>query len=486
MRGASILAATLVTACVATGCNPARWISVSREGNITVGPPGAATASGGASRTDRIPPPERHVAHSAFDDWQPPPLGVLPPDGILRNSSTPVAMQAGALALLLRASDSLVPSWGGDFYLRIDLRAGLSNEHPPARDIAIVIDPSDRDSLVREKRLAASLFETLRPGDRGTIITTAAGQTLVPLVPFAGVPLLIERTRRIERADANTISLADALEQAVTLLGAGRQEDARMRRLIVLSGNRALIDAESRDWINAATEGHIEVSLVPFTRSASERFERLQLTTQAMALPVPENDDAHEHETITELSALPDMPVLAQNVLVSIDSLPGPTHLIEAAGAQAVWTPEGGEVPLGDVRAGEDRTFVLRGLVPSWRQGSPYEIALRVRWQDEHGAHHQSVSFTAQYSGSPEEYAESRHGDVLQYVSLLNTLSTVQAALTRDDRVMFQTLQRPALIQSRSLMAYAAEHHDEIMGAQAALLETLLRSAPTTWWARAD
>jgi hypothetical protein len=89
--------------------------------------------------------------------------------------------------------------------------------------------------------------------------------------------------------------------------------------------------------------------------------------------------------------------------------------------------------------------------------------------------------FHAVYSGSPVEYAESRNGDVLQYVSLLNTLSNVQAALTRDDSVTFQTLLRPAIVQSRTLVSYAAQHGDEIMGAQAALLESLLRSAPANW-----
>ncbi|MEI8258932.1 MAG: hypothetical protein WCJ30_24955, partial [Deltaproteobacteria bacterium] len=287
------------------GCSDLR-LFVTPEGNIAVGPSGAATAGPGQGLNGERdqPPPERHVSRSAFDNWQPPPMGVLPPDGYLRHSSTAVIVPAGGLGITLRASDSIVPSWGGDFYVRVDLTAGQAGDRPPSRDLAIIIDPTDRASLARSRRLAAAVFETLRPGDRATVISTAGGQVLVPLVPYAGVPLLVERTARIERSDQDT-SLAAALEQAVALLGPTRETGARMRRVIVMSGSRGLIDAETRDWIRAATDGHIDVSLVPFTRGASERFERLGLTTQAMSLPVPDDDDAHERATITELSALP-------------------------------------------------------------------------------------------------------------------------------------------------------------------------------------
>ena len=463
------------------GCSDLR-LFVTPEGNIAVGPSGAATAAPGEGHvTDRNEPPPRHMATSAFDDWRPPPMGVLPPGGFLRHSSEPSLLQVGGIALTLRASDAIVPAWGGDIYLRVDMRVGQQGERPPGRDIAIIIDPTDHDSLVRARRFASAVFETLRVGDRGTVISTTGGQVMVPLVPFAGVPLLIERTQRLERSDGES-SLAAGLEQAVALLGSSQPNESRMRRLIVFSGSRALIDAETRDWVRAATEAHVDVSLVPLTHGASERFERLQLMTQSMALPVPDTDDTHEHELVAELSALPEMPVVADDITFSIDSLPGPTHLIETAGAQSVWTPEGGEVPLGAIHAGEDRTFVMRGLVPSWRAGSEYELSLRVRWHDSHGDQHTQVTFRAQYSGSPMEYAESRNGDVLQYVSLLNTLSNVQAALTRDDASTFLSLRQPAIMQSRSLSVYALEHHDEIMGSQAALLETLLRSAPASWW----
>src|SRR4051794_31979299 len=117
------------------GCSDLR-LFVTPEGNIAVGPSGAATAAPGEGRmSDRVAPP-RHIATSAFDDWRPPPMGVLPPDGYLRHSSSPVLMQAGGIGLTLRASDTIVPSWGGDFYLRVDMRAGLQGERPPARDVA--------------------------------------------------------------------------------------------------------------------------------------------------------------------------------------------------------------------------------------------------------------------------------------------------------------------------------------------------------------
>jgi hypothetical protein len=165
-------------------------------------------------------------------------------------------------------------------------------------------------------------------------------------------------------------------------------------------------------------------------------------------------------------------------VTVVLESIPGPAHLIEVAGATPVWTPEGGEVPLGALRAGDSRTLVLRVHVPSWQVDGEHELRVRVRYRDEGGPHEVQRLFAARYSDSPRRYAASRAGDVLQYVSLLNTLSNVQAALQRGDHAMLASLREAATLQAHSLLRFAAEHDDAPMAAQAALLRDLLMVSP--------
>jgi hypothetical protein len=459
------------------GCNTlsARF---TREGMLAIGPRNAAVAgqAGTEGPHDDANPPERHVSRSAFDTWRPPPLGVLPPGMVLHNTSVPVQLVAGNVALTLRSSDRLVPAWGGDVYVRVDLLGGGAAEQVPPRDLVVLVDTREASAVARARRIAASLFETLHGTDRGALIaTTGWGQVLVPLMPAAAGPLLIERARALEVRGGE--DLASAVGRAVPMLAG--HEAGRIRRLVVLSGSGEFISGEARQWIEVALRLGAEVRLAPLLPAASRRFEALSAVTDAIALPVLPTDDAHEREAIEELSALPPARLVAEDMTLVVESLPGPLHLIEVSGATPIWTPSGGEVPLGEVRAGEARTVVLRGRVPAWRPGAEYELALRVRYRDDGGAHEVGRIFHARYSGSPSEQAGSRAGDVLQYVSLLNTMSRFQAALARHDMATLLSVREPAALQARSLQYYAREHHDPIMLAQAELMLDLLAAAPT-------
>lgn len=446
-------------------------VFVTPEGNLALGPRNAATASPGqaTSWTDHDQPPPRHIARSALERWQPPPLGLLPPDNLLHNTSHPVRIQAGSLELVLRPADRIVPSWGGDTYVRIDLNAGTANQAPTRRDLAIVLDARDRPSLRRAQHIACALFETLRAGDRGALIVTSEwGRVLVPMLPHSAAPLLIERARSFHPRGAD--DLPSAIQNAVTTMRS--PEPHRIRKLIVLSGSDQIVTGETLEWIQAATRENIEVVLVPLTPAATRRLQPLTSRTDAAVLP--HVSEERQHATIDELASLPPAPIVARDFTLVIDSVPGPTHLLEVAGATHLWTPSGGEVPLGDVRVGDRRTLVLRGLVPPWRGGADYELTVRVRYHDDQGPHEIARTLRARYSDSPREYAASRAGDVLQYVSLLNTLSTLQAAIARRDQATVASLREAALQQAYTLTRYAHEHRDATMSEQAALLASML------------
>src|SRR5262249_30578628 len=156
------------------------------------------------------------------------------------------------------------------------------SERAPPRDLAVVVDTrGDRADTARARRLAADLFETLRPDDRGALVATAEwGRVLVPLLSHGAAPLLIDRTRTFEARGAD--DLRAALEHAVPLLADATP--GRMRRLVVLSGSGALVQAEALEWMRVAQRSGIDVLLVPLTPAARARFAPLEVSAGALVL----------------------------------------------------------------------------------------------------------------------------------------------------------------------------------------------------------
>jgi hypothetical protein len=410
-------------------------------------------------------------------------LPILPPESVLRNPAPPMVLHAGPVALTMRSSDRLLPAWGGDVYFRLDVDSGTRTERPQPRDLVVVMDTRDRGSLARQRRFATSVFSTMRSGDHGALISTAEGsEVLVPLLPFAGLPLLLQRTDGA--TDVNNPDLGTALERAVGILSG--ENSGRARRLIVLSSSAAILDHDTREWLSRAAAMGIHVDLVPLAVGAAVRFEQIAAATHANALA--EVRDAIEEETnaIATVAAMPSLQTLADRVVVSLESVPGPVHLLEVYGANAVWTPSGGEVPIGTVFAGDARTLVLRSIVPPWRDGGDFELHVRVTYHDGSGDHEVRQSMHATYSGVPSIQSYSRSGDILQYASLLTTLAHVQYAIAHGDSERFGALRDPAMTQAQALLLYARSHNDEIMAEQATLLRQLIEEAPLGWQAAAQ
>lgn len=474
------VSAALAAVALTSACGRA-VVFITPEGNIAFGPRGAERGGpgpGGVVTDQEHGPPTPHIARSAMETWRPPPLGILPPSSVLRNTSQPQRVTAGSLGVELRGSDRLVPAWGGDTYVRVDLAAGTPRPAPPARDLAVLLDVREPNALPRARRIAGALFETLRDRDRGALVSTEArGRALVPLLGRGAMPLLVERTREYQ-APAGQDDLAGALARALETMRRSEREgpgnDGRIRRLVLLTASGELLDAEVIARIEALSAEGVELVVVPLSEGAARRFESLGQRTGALVLPELADDYGQERGAIEELSSLPEGEIAARNVSLVVDSVPGPAHLIEVAGATPTWTPGGGEVPLGDVRDGDRRTLVLRALVPPWRSEGRFELFVRVRYEDEQGPHEVHRRFTATYTNQPREWADSRAGDVLQYVSLLNTLSHVQAAIARGDLLTLGALRDAASLQGRALRDYADANRDDAMAGQSALLLGLL------------
>src|SRR5262249_14648666 len=129
---------------------------LSRDGQLVFQPKGARGASvitaNGVEFLDRTDIPQPVVRRSPDEPWRPATGFLLPPDGIWRETSTPVAVQGPGLAVVLRSSDVLIPAWGGEILVRLDAIAPVAafpHAAPSVRAterIAIVVDGGGPDT----------------------------------------------------------------------------------------------------------------------------------------------------------------------------------------------------------------------------------------------------------------------------------------------------------------------------------------------------
>ncbi len=471
--------AAFAIALASPGCGTLSVFSTP-EGNLAIGPrranAGGSTGPGGRLRDEDSPPPAPHVARSAFDRWRPPDVTMTPETGLRDRPATPVRVAAGPLEFTLRLSDTRAPSWGGDTYVRVDLRARGSETRPP-RDLAILLDTRDASTLPRARRMAAELFETLREGDRGALFTSdEGGRVRVPLLSYGAAPLLIARARAIEPRGQD--DLAQALDRAIQRLA---HRSDRIVKLAVLSGHGGLVSGETVEALSRARSVGVEVVLVPLTEAAAHRLAAAAARSETVAMDRVAATDRAERAAVDELSTLPPTDPVAHDVSLVYDALPSPSHLLDVYGGASAWTPAGGEVPLGDVRPGDARTIVLRvGVAPHAAEGT-FEPSVRARWRDAQGPHEVRATLSLRYVETRAELAAGRAGDVLHYVSLLGSISAVHRAIDAGDAASLEAMSAVAADQSRALSAFAQERRDPVMSAQAQLLSELVSTARVGW-----
>jgi hypothetical protein len=461
------------------GCSGVSVFS-SPEGNLSFGAPranaGGASGPGGRMRDQGDPPPPPHVARSAFDRWRPADVGILPATSLRERPATPVRVGAGPLEFTLRLADARAPAWGGDTYIRVDVRAQGTDQRP-TRDLAVLLDTRDEPSLRRARRMAAELFETLREGDRGALLTTDdGGRVRVPLLSYGAAPLLIARSRAVEpRGDDD---LAQAIDRGVQLLS---HRSDRIVKLAVLSGYGGLVSGEAIAAMSRAQELGVEVVLVPLNEPAAHRFDAASLRSGAVTTGRVAANERAEREAVEELATLPPAEPVAQEVSLAYEALPSPSHLLDVYGGASAWTPSGGDVPLGSVRPGDARTIVMRVGIPTYPTEGAFEPTVRVRWRDGQGPHEVRTTLSLPYAQRTSDFSRGRAGDVLHYVSLLGTITAVHRAIDHRDAAGLDAMSAAASEQARAMTEFADERRDRVMGAQARLLRELLATARAGW-----
>ena len=144
-----------------------------------------------------------------------------------------------------------------------------------------------------------------------------------------------------------------------------------------------------------------------------------------------------------------------------------------------LWRLDAGEVVLGDIRAGEARTEVVRVSVPAWVAGEPFRFTVHARYREATSGAERTMTaeLPCTYDDDIERIAKSRHGDVIAYASALATLRRLDHAFFGEDVERLGGVRALAAVHARSMAAPRATRDPAIVE-QAEVLNSLLPSAP--------
>lgn len=426
-----------------------------RDGTVTFPQSGARGASvltaNGVEYRDREDVPQRLVVRDANEPWRAPLGFILPRDGRFTVASRPHVLATTGLAIVLRPSDTRVPSWGGEVLVRVDVIAPAAEGTARwGENVAIVIDGAGPDTVA----LADAAVGQLAGRDRVTILDAHGGRAIVPLMPAANRSMIIAalRTHLARRARPSRVQARDV---GSTLRAAGTaiatSKDVTQRVLVLAEGT--VDDAGVTEIARLAQRG-VQVATVA-TGGPEDREDRLEAVR----------------------SAIPQAGLTTfRDVRLTFEGSPAPSHVIEASGGDARWMLDGGVLALGNVRAGEARTEVLRVSVPAWVPGEAFRFTVTAHVDDL--AWGGPRDFTAEvpcvYDDDIESIAKSRHGDVIAYASALATLRRLDRAFIGDEVDRAGGLRRIAEMHARSMQLLARDTRDFATQEQADMLTALL------------
>jgi len=393
---------------------------------------GMVMTPSGAVFHDADDVPQRVVFRDPEEPWRPAIGFILPKSGKFTKTSTPITIATNGLVLVIRSSDTLVPSWGGEILLRVDVHSpatpGSTRE---GERIAIVID----DTSENVASLLDVALSRLGARDQLTVVDTRGARVLVPPVPATHRSLALAAATQFLPPVGPARDLTGALTAARKTLGT-----QGTRRILVLSRGKAKL---------SSSDGVL------------------------MSVVDPTRDDAAE----TIRTFIPPVgPVTFRDLTLAFDSVPAPSRVLEGTGGEAIWTLEGSDLRLGDVRAGDARSEMLRITVPPWIPHKPYTLHVtgaatdattnKLRWF--------SADVNGLYDDDLEHIAESRHGDVIAYASALATLHRLHAAFVGDGVSRVGGLLPLAKMQAQSLALLARDFPDRGFAEDAAILQSIL------------
>lgn len=466
---------------------------LSRDGQLVFQQKGARGASvitaNGVEFLDRADIPRPVVRRSADEPWRPATGFLLPADGVWRKTATPVAIEGRGLAVVLRTSDVLVPSWGGEILLRIDAIAPVaafphaaSSVRTPER-LAIVLDGAGPDTVA----LATVALDNLGGADRAGLVDSRGARPVLPLIPGSHHTLLHAAVERLvaqkarEAASTGTSlpaagrddrDLAGALHLARGWINAAQPGEKARRHVLVLTDGvgptrgGARLAQEVRDLAAAG----VEIVTVGSDRVDPAALAALGASPGGSAALLDERKD------VVDKAVPPPGDVVLDDVRLSTSSVPAPARMVEVSGGEAALGLYADHLSLGQVYAGEARTEVARVALPPWVPGEKAELTVTARYFDVKSSQLQTARATIRlrYSDDVEEIAKARHGDVIAYASALAMVRRLHRAFLGSELDRPGGVRRLATMQAATLADLARIQHDRALAVQAEMLTTLL------------
>jgi hypothetical protein len=480
-RWSAALAAALVV--VAGGC---AMPVLSRDGQLVFQQKGARGASvitaNGVEFLDRAEVPQPVVRRSAGDPWRPATGFLMPKDGVWRKTSTPVAVQGHGLAVVLRASDAFVPSWGGEVLLRMDAIAPAAAfpkaaaSVRPVERLAIVIDGAGADTVA----LVDAALEDLGGSDRVGIIDATLARPVLPLLPgshrtllHAAAERLIAQAESSRSRDPVARDLAGAIALARGWLSAPSPHDAapHVKHVLVLTDGAGAARGGAR--LDREVQG-LTAAGVRLTGVATVPLDEGSLA--ALGPDVEVAGLVSERREMVARAVPPPGDVVLDGVEISVSAVPAPARVIELSGGENALGLYADHLTLGELYVGEARTEVARVALPQWVPGEPLELTVTARYKDVASGHAERATATikCRYSADVEEIANARHGDVIAYASALAMVRRLHRAFLGSQADRVGGIRRVVRMQATSLADLARTQSDAALGVQAEMLSTLL------------
>jgi hypothetical protein len=431
----------------------------------------------GVEFIDRSTVPAPRIRKSAFEPWQPPTGFLLPADGVLRETSRPVALEGNGLLVVMRASDRLLPTWGGELLMRLDVivpPAAFASAKSTVREpiaLVIVIDDDGLGSLP----LVEAALDNLGQRDRVALVDSAIdGRTAVPLVPGTHRTLVEGTAERVleqrARGPRQHRDLGKALELAGTWLNKGGA--ARTRRVLVLTDGVGI--AADRGRVGNGTRKLARSKVKVTAVAATDRVDRDTLSVFGDDVHAAPEPSAREQAVLGAFA--PPGDVVLQDLVLGFSSVPAPVHLVEASAGEPYLGLEADQLFLGDLYVGEARTEIVRLAIPSWSAGEDYRITVSADYRDARSGRklraRKKASFV--YSEQIATIADSRHGDVIAYASGLAMVKRLERAFAGSAFDRIGGLRAWVRWQANSLATYAVRSGDASLAQQAEVLSTLL------------
>lgn len=424
---------------------------LARDGTFTFQQKGAHGAAvltaNGVEYHDNTEVPVPVVHRTADEPWRAPMGFILPKDGRFTKTSSPTVLTTPGLSIVLRPSDTRVPAWGGEVLVRVDVIAPAAEGTARwGENVAIVIDGEAEDI----PDLADTALGQLAGRDRVTILDARGARVVVPSMPASHRSMAIAALRNHLHADTRG---GRDFRAAMALAKTAIASNEVTQRVLVLS-DKALAKAD--------------------VEAVSELASRGVQTGAVVAGPLDDNTPDRMAEV---REAVPQAGMTTfRDVRLTFEGTPAPSHVIEASGGESRWKLDAGELVLGNVRAGESRTEVLRVTVPAWVPGEKFHFTVTAAADDLAwgGPRDFRAEVPCVYDDDIERIAKSRHGDVIAYASAMATLRRLDQAFAGGDVSRAGGLRKIAEMHAESMKLLARDTKDFAIQEQADLLVAIL------------